>query len=391
MYVCEVEHIPADPARIAQLADEQAALRRIATLVARGVSPDVIFETVTDEVHGLLGGDVTALNRFDPDGLWTVIAVRGMESNVIGAGERWDPGEAAPGLAEVFSGRPVRVDTYSPIGSALDAIIEAERAVAWIGSPIQIMGQTWGTLSVLSRRGPLPAGAEHRLVDFTELVATAIANAESHAQLIASRARIVAAGDEARRRIQRDLHDGAQQRVVTLALKARELASSDAARACGIDSDLLDLVGELGDVLNDLREISSGLHPAALSKGGLQAALNALARRAAIPVVLDVDLSGRLDESVEIAAYYVVAEALTNAAKHANATRVEVSVDAPDGALRIRVCDDGVGGANPAGSGLLGLRDRAEALGGTVTLDSPRGHGTTLVATLPLDDGPAGG
>ena len=377
--------LTSESTRVAELADEQAALRRLAMLVARAAPADVIFEAVADEVHRLLGGDVTALNRFDPDGLWTVIAVRGMESDVIHPGERWDPGEAAPGLEEVFSGQPVRVDSYSPIGSALDAIIEAERAVAWIGSPIQIMGRTWGTLSVLSRRGPLPPGAEQRLVDFTELVATAIANAESREQLMASRARIVAAGDEARRRIQRDLHDGAQQRIVTLALKIRELAASDPARASGIDRELVGLAAEVGQVIEELRELASGLHPVVLSKGGLELALKGLARRSAIPVALDIRVSGRLPESVEIAAYYVVAEALTNAAKHSGASRVDVVVEAADRTLRVAVTDHGIGGANSAaGSGLIGLWDRVEALGGTVTIDSPAGRGTSLIATLPL-------
>lgn len=375
--------LTSESTRVAELADEQAALRRLAMLVARAAPADVIFEAVADEVHRLLGGDVTALNRFDPDGLWTVIAVRGMKSDVIHAGERWDPGEA-PGLEEVFSGQPVRVDSYSPIGSALDAIIEAERAVAWIGSPIQIMGRTWGTLSVLSRGGPLPAGAERRLVDFTELVATAIANAESREQLMASRARIVAAGDEARRRIQRDLHDGAQQRIVTLALKIQELAASDAGRASGIDRELVGLAAEVGQVIEELRELASGLHPVVLSKGGLEPALKGLARRSAIPVALDIRVS-RLPESVEIAAYYVVAEALTNAAKHSGASCVDVMVEAPDRTLRVAVTDHGIGGANSAaGSGLVGLCDRVEALGGTVTLDSPAGRGTSLIATLPL-------
>ena len=220
---------------------------------------------------------------------------------------------------------------------------------------------------------------------FGELVATAIANAETRAELVASRARIVAAGDQARRRIQRDLHDGAQQRVVTLALKARALASSDAARASDLDTDFLGLAADLDDVLQELRDISSGLHPAALSHGGLEPALKALGRRSPIPVELAVRISRRPAEAVEIAAYYIVAEMLTNAAKHASASRVDVTVEALDGALRVCVRDDGVGGADPAGgSGLVGLKDRVEALGGTITTDSPPAGRTTLVAELPL-------
>ena len=209
--------------------------------------------------------------------------------------------------------------------------------------------------------------------------------AESREQLVASRARIVAAADEACKRIQRDLHDGAQQHVVTLAIELKLLAASDAARASGIDADLQELITHADDALTELRNFAHGLHPPALSRGGLQPALTALAKRSSIPVALDLRLAGRPAEPVEIAAYYLVAEMLTNAAKHANASRVDVHVDVVDCALRVCVRDDGTGGADPArGSGLVGLRDRVEALAGTITIDSPHGEGTTLVATLPL-------
>ena len=370
---------------LAGLANEQAALRRIATLVARGVPAAEIFDAVTEEVHRLLLADLTALNRCEPDGQWTVVAVRGMESEVIRVGDRWHPGQAAPGLADVLNGRPARIDAYRPMGTALDDIVDAELMVAWVASPIVLMGRTWGVLVVASRRGPLPVGAEDRLADFAELVATAIANAESRAQLVASRARIVAAADDARRRIQRDLHDGAQQRVVTLEMKLKALASSDAARARGIDTDLLDLAAGLDDVLQELRDISSGLHPAVLSQGGLEPALKALARRSPIPTYVDARVSTRFAEAVEITAYYVVAEMLTNAAKHSGASRVDVTVRPQGGALRVSVRDNGVGGAHPTGgSGLVGLTDRVEALGGQMTIESPLGGGTTLVAELPL-------
>ena len=212
-------------------------------------------------------------------------------------------------------------------------------------------------------------------------------NAESRQQLVASRARIVGAADEARKQIQRDLHDGVQQRVVTLAVKLKMLAASDAARACGIQADLHQLITEADDALTELRSLAQGLHPPVLSRGGLQPALTALAERSSVPVALDLRLAGRVAEPVEIASYYVVAEMLTNAARHASASRVDVHVDVGDSALRVCVRDDGVGGADPArGSGLVGLRDRVEALAGTTTIDSPRGGGTTLVATLPLGE-----
>jgi signal transduction histidine kinase len=199
--------------------------------------------------------------------------------------------------------------------------------------------------------------------------------------------RIISAADEARRRVRRDLHDGAQQRIVALALKARMLAQSQAAQAAGLDAELGSLGVELEGVLEELRTIASGLHPAALSRGGLAPALRTLARRSPLPMVLDVRLPEGLAESVDVAAYYVVAETLTNTTKHAEASRIDVTVEPRDGQLRVCVRDDGVGGADLAhGSGLVGLKDRIEAFGGTMTLDSPSGGGTTLVAQLPLTE-----
>ena len=383
-------HTRRDRERLAELADEQAALRRIATLVARGVPAAAVFGAVADEVHRLLRADITSLNRFELDGRWTLVAARGSETRAMRVGDRWHPGTAAPGLADVLDGHAARVDGYGPIGSALDDIVGAEGVRAWVASPIVLMGRTWGVIVVLSRKGPLPPHAEDRLHEFSELVGTAIANAESRAQLVASRARIVAAGDEARRRIQRDLHDGAQQRVVTLAIKIKLLAASDAARASGVSAELAELLADAQAALEELRQISHGLHPPLLSKRGLEPALRALGERSPIPVALNLRVPGRLPEPVEIAAYYVVAEMLTNAAKHANASRVDVAAHVVDGALRVSVRDDGVGGADPAaGSGLVGLVDRVEAQSGTLTIDSPRGGGTTLVATLPLTEAAA--
>jgi signal transduction histidine kinase len=236
----------------------------------------------------------------------------------------------------------------------------------------------------------LPPDTEGRLADFAALVASAIANVQAWSELEASRVRIITAADEARRRVERDLHDGAQQRIVVLALKARVLAQSQAARTAGLDADLRTFEVDLNEVLEELRTIASGLHPAALSEGGLAPALRTLARRSSVPVVLDVRLSGEVAKSVEVAAYYFVAETLTNTAKHAEASRIDVTVELRDGHLWVCVRDDGVGGAAPTrGSGLVGLTDRIEAFGGTMTLDSPSGAGTTLVAHLPLPEHPA--
>jgi signal transduction histidine kinase len=373
-----------DPDR---LADEQAALRRVATLVARGVPPSEIFDAAAEEVHRLLRAHVTVLLRFDAGGTVTVLALRGHETEAIGVGDSWMPSAESPTLADLLRGRTTRVDAYRPTGSRLDRIVDAEAMVAWVASPIFFMGRPWGAFAAVSREGPLPTGAEERLADFCELVGMAIANAESRAELMASRARIVSAADDARRAIERDLHDGAQRRVVTLAVKLQLLARSDVARASGLDADVLELVGDAEDAVNELRDLSHGVHPATLSKHGLQPAIKALGERSALPVALDLGVSGRLAEPVEITAYYVVAETLTNAAKHAGASRVDVALGVHGGALRVRVRDDGVGGAElGGGSGLVGLRDRVEALGGTMIVDSPPGGGTTLVTELPLED-----
>jgi signal transduction histidine kinase len=282
------------------------------------------------------------------------------------------------------TGRPARVDDYTgPVG-------EVARSVgirASVGVPINVEGRLWGIMIVAStHEAPLPADTETRLAGFTELVGAAIANAEGQVALIASRARIVAAADTTRRRIERDLHDGAQQRLVSLSLQLRgSVQASPRADADELTAQM-DLVADgLTRVLDDLREIARGIHPAALAEGGLRSALKALARRSAVPVRLDVSVDRRLPEPIELAAYYVVSEALTNTAKHASATLIDVEVATDAGTLRVCVRDDGRGGADLSrGSGLVGLTDRVEALGGRLSLQSPPGTGTTVQIALPL-------
>jgi signal transduction histidine kinase len=226
---------------------------------------------------------------------------------------------------------------------------------------------------------------ESRLTGFTELVATAVANAESRSELAASRARIVAASDETRRRVERDLHDGAQQRLVTLGLSLRSAQAELPHDLEEIHAELSHVGTGLTAVLDELREISRGIHPAILSEGGLAPALKTLARRSPTPVALDVRVDGRLPDGVEVCAYYVVSEMLTNTAKHAQASAVHVDVARADGVLHVVVRDDGVGGADPRrGSGLVGLRDRVEALGGSIAFGSAKGAGTVVEVQLPL-------
>jgi signal transduction histidine kinase len=238
------------------------------------------------------------------------------------------------------------------------------------------------------REAPFPPDTEAQIARFTELVATAIANAESRAELAASRARVVATADATRRRLERDLHDGAQQRLVALALRLRAVEATIPPELDEVHQELTGIGMEADEILDDLRELSRGIHPAILSEGGLGPALRTLARRSAVPVELRVRNEARLPERAEVTAYYVVAEALTNAAKHARATAVQVDVDRADGLVRLAIRDDGVGGADPArGSGLVGLKDRVEATGGTLLVESRPGQGTSLLVELPVDAG----
>jgi signal transduction histidine kinase len=372
-------------AEVARLAEEQAALRRVATLVARGVPPGDVFAAVAEEVGRVLGTDVTIVYRLDPDGMETVVARAGETTDemiAIGSRRGIDP---AMTLAPVLqTGRPARVDDADAIHR-----LGLQSAVA---TPVVIEGQLWGAIVSSSRRESLPADTERRMAGFTELVATAIANADSRAELTASRARLVTASDQTRRRFERDLHDGVQQRLVSLSL---ELRTAEAMMPPGYEEleGRLDRVVEgLTHVLDDLREVSRGIHPAILSEGGLEPALKALARRSAVPTKLDLDVDKRLAERVEVAAYYVVSEALANAAKHSQASVAEIHVEARNAILDLRIHDDGVGGADPArGSGLTSLTDRVEALGGTIAIASPAGEGTSLHVELPVEAGSPSG
>ncbi|MCW2596744.1 MAG: Oxygen sensor histidine kinase nreB, partial [Jatrophihabitans sp.] len=243
----------------------------------------------------------------------------------------------------------------------------------------------WGVIGASSSRALFSADSQQRMLNFTELVATAIANAESRSELAASRARIVAASDQTRRHIERDLHDGVQQRLVSLALEVRAAQSALPPAVTEVRAELSHVVEGLAGALDELREISRGIHPAILSEGGLGAALKTLARRAPIPVALDVCVEDMLSDGIEVAAYYAISELVTNTAKHAHASAINVAVTSADGVVHIAARDDGIGGADPArGSGLVGLRDRIEALGGTISVQSPKGEGTAVEVALPL-------
>ena len=377
---------------LAEVEAEQAALRHIATLLARSVPPNEVFDAVVDEVRLLMRVDGAVLGRYEADKTVTVLAVSAEAGAQVAlpVDKNFSTEGHNVGRLVLSTGRPARLDDYTKATGRDQVRRFREAGVrSAVGAPVQLRERVWGLLSVYSMEARLPPDTEGRLADFAALVASAIANVQAWSELEASRVRIITAADAARRRVERDLHDGAQQRIVLLALKARMLAQSQAAQTTGLDAELRSLEVDLNGVLEELRTIASGLHPAALSEGGLAPALRTLARRSPVPVVLDVRLPGGVAESVEVAAYYFVAETLTNTTKHAEASRVDVTVELRDGRLWVRVRDDGVGGADPAcGSGLVGLKDRIEAFGGTMTLDSPSGGGTTLVAQLPLPEHP---
>ena len=370
-------------AALARLAEEQAALRRVATLVARGAAPEEVFAAVAEEAGRLFLADVATMCRYEAGGTYTIVASSG---NRFPVGSRWPLGGQNVTTLVFETCRSARIDNYADRTGPFGNQMREEGVRSAVGTPIIVEGHMWGVIGTgSSLEQPLPGDTEARLASFTELVATAIANVESRAALAASRARIVAAADETRRRIERDLHDGTQQQLVSLMLELRAAQATVPSELGELGADLSSIARGLAGVFDRVREISHGIHPAILSEQGLRQALKALARRSAVPVELDLRAGRRLPEPVEVAAYYAVSEALANAAKHAHASVAHVELGIHDGILRLGVHDDGIGGADPGrGSGLTGLRDRIEALGGTLDVTSPAGGGTTLLIGIPV-------
>jgi len=374
-------------AGIARLAEEQMALRRVATLVARGAPPEAVFTAVTQETGQLLQVQITSMIRYESDGTSSIVASWG-----AGAGASLPVGDREPlggrNLVTIISetSSPARLDHYDGVTGARVERLAKAGFHAGVGAPIMVQGRLWGAVLAASiDKQALSPDAEARIGSFTDLVATAVSNAENLAELTASRARVLAAADEARRQIERDLHDGAQQRLVSLTLAVRDAEAAVPPASGPLAGELASVADGLAGVLDDLRELARGIHPTVLSDGGLAPALKSLARRSIVPVELDVPAIERLPEPVEVAAYYVISEALTNAAKHSNASLVQIGADVAGNVLHLHVADNGAGGADPAlGSGLTGLKDRVEALGGTIAVSSPAGAGTSLDADLPL-------
>jgi signal transduction histidine kinase len=372
-------------AEVQALADEQAALLRVAQQVARGGPPDAVFEAVAVEAQQLLGGQPVTLVRYEEDEALVVISRSG--------------GPAPPGTRIAYEsgslpdrvrrgGEPVRVDDYRVEPNAARA--RQYGLAAAVAAPIAVESRVWGTLTATSADGPLARGVEERLQRFANLVGTAVSNATSRAQLIASRARVLSTADETRRRLQRDVHDGAQQRlvhtVITLKLARLSLAQGDVPTSIDRVEEALKHAQRATD---ELRDIVSGILPSVLTRSGLRGGVESLLADLPLPVDATIEVP-RMAVEVETTAYFVIAEALTNVVKHAKAGRVWVRASIGAGAMRIEVGDDGVGGARTGqGSGLTGLFDRVEARGGQLRISSPAGRGTTIEVTLPVGEPPA--
>jgi PAS domain S-box-containing protein len=370
------------------LAEEQASLRRIATLVAGEAPPSSVFEQVTREVAHLLHVPSASVLRYETDGHATVVG-SWREAGLTGLplGSSLDLGGDSV-VARVYrSGRPERIDDYDDAAGPLAEHMRSLGYRSSVAAPLSVGGRLWGVLVASTTRSEaMVAGSERRLLDFADLVAQAVSNADAYEKLAGSRARIVEAGDAERRRLERNLHDGAQQRLVSLALQLRLVEAGFESNPARARHDLAEAREQLKQALDELRELARGIHPAILTDGGLALALSALAHRAPLPVEINDVPDERLPEPVEAAAYYLIAEAITNVAKHAHASHVAVSVRRDDGRLLVEVADDGVGGADPGGgSGLHGLTDRVEALHGHLRLDSPPGGGTRVEARIPVN------
>jgi signal transduction histidine kinase len=372
-----------------QFAEEHAALRRVAMLVAERPESEDLFSAVAREVAHVLDVRGVIVDRFEADGSQVTVGSAydpelASAETYLGVGARMplQPGKLAAAVQATRG--PARVDDYSKLDANTGAAARASGIGSGCAAPIFVDGDLWGQICVFSAIGTmLPRDIESRLDDFVKLIATAIANATHQSELEASRRRIVAASDAARRRIERDLHDGVQQQLVSLDMDIAML-EADLPDGDRLKGQLADVRDRLGSVLDALVEVARGIHPAILRHGGLAPALRGLSRRSSVPVSLAASIDVQLLEEVEVAAYYVVSEALTNAAKHARASHVHIDVRTDDGALTVVVRDDGVGGAALGdGSGLTGLQDRVQALGGRIRVESPPGHGTSIGIVLP--------
>jgi signal transduction histidine kinase len=370
---------------VCRLAEERGALQHVATLVARGASPSSIFKATAGELGSLLKADYTAIKRYETDQTESVVTLwraPGSPAVRVPFGGRWPVSDDAASAAVWRSHRPTQMASVS-LGNKIATWLEASRIGRVVACPVIVGDRLWGAMDALYLGSePLPDDTEERMGKFVELLSCAIAQAETRAELIASRARLVTTADATRRRIERDLHDGPQQRLVSLSLRLREAEVRISEQE--VKQQLSDSVQDLSSAVVELQDIARGLRPPVLTRRGLKAALKGLVARSPVPVELHFDADRPLPEQLELTLYYVISEALTNVFKHAHASVVHINLDREDSDIRLTVSDDGVGGADPSrGSGLTGLRDRIEALGGIMRVTSPTGKGTSLVMTIP--------
>jgi PAS domain S-box-containing protein len=376
--------IEAKLAEVGRLAQEQRALRRVATLVASEATPERVFMAVSEETARVLEVNASAVFRYEGDDTATVVGRHDRDGvGVFAVGDRiFADDNTAIGRAR-DTGLPARIHDYFEIDTEVARTMREVGYRSTVAAPIFVSGIPWGAIAIAARE-PLPADSEARLMGFCELVSLAVASAQAREDLQSSRSRLVKTGDEQRRKLERNLHDGAQQRLVSLALTLRLARAKLESEPASLEPILAGAAQELDLALGELRELARGLHPAALTEQGLAPAVRALGER--LPVEVEVDaLDERLPDYLEAAAYYICSEALTNVAKHAHATHAYVTFHREPGVLRFEITDDGRGGADGRGSGILGLRDRAESAGGTLFVISPPGKGTVVTATLPLD------
>jgi signal transduction histidine kinase len=371
--------------KTAELIAEQSALRRIATLVAAGRPQAEVLDAVMSEAGALFGATTVTLVRWDgvQDEVVVVAAWSDPDSLPVEPGSLYHPDPGGATLRVLETGLASQAEEVSPERGACSVI----------AAPVIVKASLLGALSASRPAGAMfPAGAEIRLRSFADLAAQSIANERAQAELRASRARIVRAADETRRRLERNLHDGAQQRLVSVSVALRMAAATLPSSAEETRTLLGRASDELAHALEELRDLARGLHPALLTEYGLGPALTALGDRATLPVAVENEIDERLPASVEAAVYYVVSESLTNVVKHAAASRVSVRARRTNGVVEVEVADDGVGGAHVAGgTGILGLADRIEALGGRFVIDSEAGRGTRVWAELPLPASVAAG
>lgn len=368
-------------------AEEWSALQYVATLVARGSPPAAIFKAAAGALGGLIKADYTTINRYEADQTMSIVTLwhaPGIPNIGLPSGGRWPLKEDTASAEALRTHKPAR-RAAEAIRSAVGDWHRATQVDHVVACPVIVDDRLWGTMAALYRGSePPPYDTEERMGKFVELLNCTITQAETRAELIASRARLVTNADATRRRIERDLHDGAQQHLISLALQLRETETSVPPELEGLRQKLSDISCGLLDVLTELQEISRGLHPPMLARRGLNAALRALVSRSPVPVELHIDADHRLPEEFEVTLYYVVSEALTNVLKHAHASAVRIDLNRKDPEIRLTVSDDGIGGADPTqGSGLTGLKERVQALGGTIRVTSPAGAGTSLAVTIP--------